>query len=165
LLTFELNVDATKTREGKTMKIASIIARSLLGVIFVVFGSNMFLHFIPMPPPPEGPARDFMTALFVSHYLYIVGAFEVAGGLLLLTGRWTPLGLALVAPVIVNILAFHVLMSPAGLGMATVVSALALFLVWHYRESFVGRVRPPQPSRREQPILNTRSQPAGAANS
>ena len=48
------------------MKIASIIARSLLGLIFVVFGSNMFLHFIPMPPPPEGPARDFMTALFVS---------------------------------------------------------------------------------------------------
>jgi hypothetical protein len=50
------------------------IARSLLGVIFVVFGSNMFLHFIPMPPPSEGPARDFMTTLFVSHYLYVVGA-------------------------------------------------------------------------------------------
>ena len=49
------------------MKIATIIARTLLGLIFVVFGSNMFLHFIPMPPPPEGPARDFMTALFVSH--------------------------------------------------------------------------------------------------
>jgi len=54
------------------MKIATIIARSLLGLIFVVFGSNMFLHFIPMPPPPEGPARDFTTALFVSHYLYVV---------------------------------------------------------------------------------------------
>jgi putative oxidoreductase len=46
------------------MKIATIIARSLLGLIFVVFGLNIFLHFIPMPPPPEGPARDFMTALF-----------------------------------------------------------------------------------------------------
>src|SRR5215470_13274251 len=146
------------------MKIATIIARSLLGVIFVVFGSNMFLHFIPIPPPPEGPARDFMTALFVSHYLYIVGASQVAGGVLLLTGRWAPLGLTLLGPVIVNILAFHALMAPAGLGMATVVSALALFLVWRYRENFAGLVRPPQPARREQPILDVRSQPATAAD-
>ena len=94
------------------MKIATIIARSLLGVIFVVFGSNMFLHFIPMPPPPEGPARDFMTALFVSHHLYVIGALQLAGGLLLLAGRWAPLGLTLLGPIIVNILAFHVFMSP-----------------------------------------------------
>ena len=147
------------------MKITTIIARSLLGVIFVVFGSNMFLHFIPMPPPPEGPARDFMTALFVSHYLYLVGAFEVAGGLLLFTGRWTPLGLALLGPVIVNILAFHALMAPAGLGMAIVVSALALFLVWRYRENFAGLVRPPQPAQPQQSILDARSQQAAAANS
>jgi len=73
------------------MRIASIIARSLLGLIFLVFGSNMFLHFIPMPPPPEGPARDFITALFVSRYLYVVGALQIAGGVLLLTGRWVPL--------------------------------------------------------------------------
>jgi putative oxidoreductase len=116
----------SKKRKGETMKIATIIARSLLGVIFVVFGSNMFLHFIPMPPPPEGPARDFMTALFVSRHLYVIGALQVAGGLLLLTGRWLPLGLTLLGPVIVNILAFHVLMAPAGLGMAIVVSARAI---------------------------------------
>ena len=66
------------------MKIATIIARSLLGLIFVVFGSNMFFQFIHMPPPPEGPAREFMTALFLSHYLYVVGALQVAGGVLLL---------------------------------------------------------------------------------
>ena len=65
------------------MKIASIIARSLLGLILVVFGANMFLNFIYMPPPPEGPAREFMTALFLSHYLYIVGAVQVVGGLIL----------------------------------------------------------------------------------
>jgi putative oxidoreductase len=147
------------------MKIATIIARSLLGVIFVVFGSNMFLHFIPMPPPPEGPARDFMTALFVSHHLYVIGALQLAGGLLLLAGRWAPLGLTLLGPIIVNILAFHVFMSPGGLGMATVVSALALFLVWRYRENFAGLVRPPQPARREKPIVDARSQPAAAANS
>ena len=123
------------------MRIASIIARSLLGLIFVVFGSNMFLHFIPMPPPPEGPARDFMTALFVSRYLYLVGALQIAGGLLLLTGRWLPLGLTLLGPVIVNILCFHVLMAPAGLPMAMAVSALALFLLWRYRENFAGIVK------------------------
>jgi len=129
------------------MKIATIIARSLLGLIFVVFGSNMFLHFIPMPPPPEGPARGFMTALFLSHYLYVVGALQVVGGVLLFTGRWTPLGLALVGPVIVNILCFHLLMAPAGLPMAIVVSLLALFLLWRYREHFAGLVKStPTPS-------------------
>ena len=123
------------------MKIATVIARSLLGLIFVVFGSNMFLHFIPMPPPPEGPAREFMTALFLSHYLYVVGTLQVVGGFLLFTGRWTPLGLTLVGPVIVNILCFHLLMAPAGLPMAIVVSLLALFLLWRYREHFAGLVK------------------------
>ena len=123
------------------MKIATIIARNLLGLIFVTFGLNMFLNFIPMPPPPEGPAREFMTALFVSHYLYVVGALQVVGGLILLSGRWIPLGLTLLGPVIVNIVCFHVLMAPAGLPMALVVSFLALFLLWRYREPFVGLVK------------------------
>ena len=123
------------------MKIATIIARSLLGLIFVTFGLNMFLHFIPMPPPPEGPAREFMTALFISHYLYVVGALQVVGGLILLSGRWIPLGLTLLGPVIVNIVCFHVLMAPAGLPMALVVSFLALFLLWRYREHFAGLVK------------------------
>jgi uncharacterized membrane protein YphA (DoxX/SURF4 family) len=123
------------------MKIATIIARSLLGLIFVVFGSNMFLHFIPMPPPPEGPARDFMTALFVSHYLYVVGALQVVGGVLILSGRWVPLGLTLVGPVIVNIVCFHALMAPSGLPMAIGVSALAGFLLWRHRGNFAGVVK------------------------
>ena len=123
------------------MKIVTIIARSLLGLIFVVFGSNMFLHFIPMTPPPEGPARDFVMALFVSHYLYVVGAVQVVGGVLLLIGRQVPLGLTLLGPVIVNILCFHVLMAPAGLPMAIVVSLLALFLLWRYRDHFAGLVK------------------------
>ena len=123
------------------MKIATIISRTLLGLVFVVFGLNMFLHFIPSPPPPEGPARDFVMALFVSHYLYVVGAVQVVGGLILLSGRWVPLGLTLLGPVIVNILCFHVLMAPSGLPMAIVVSALALFLLWRYREHFAGLVK------------------------
>jgi len=123
------------------MKIATIIARTLLGLIFVVFGLNMFLHFIPSPPPPEGPARDFIMALFASHYLYVIGALQVAGGVLLLLGRQVPLGLTLLGPVIVNILCFHLLMAPAGLPMAIVVSLLALFLLWRYREHFAGLVK------------------------
>ena len=123
------------------MKIATIITRSLLGLIFVVFGANMFLNFIHMPPPPEGLAREFFTALFMSHYIYVIGALQVVGGLLLFTGRWTPLGLTLVGPVIVNIVAFHALMAPAGLPMAMVVSLLALFLLWRYREHFAGLVK------------------------
>jgi putative oxidoreductase len=132
------------------MKAATIIARTLLGAIFVVFGTNIFLNFIPLPPPPAGPARDFMTSLFVSHYLYLVGALQIAGGALLLTGRWAPLGLTLLGPVIINILAFHLLMFPEGIGMPVLVSALALFLLWRYRENFAGIIKPlPQPSRRE----------------
>ena len=123
------------------MKIATIIARSLLGLIFVTFGLNMFLNFIPLPPPPEGPAREFMTALFMSHYAYVVGALQVVGGLILLSGRWVPLGLTLLGPVIVNIVCFHVLMAPAGLPMAFVVSFLALFLLWRYHGYFAGLVK------------------------
>jgi uncharacterized membrane protein YphA (DoxX/SURF4 family) len=123
------------------MKTATIISRVLLGLIFVTFGLNTFLNFIPMPPPPEGPARQFMTALFMSHYVYVVGALQVVGGLILLSGRWIPLGLTLLGPVIVNIVCFHVLMAPAGLPMALVVSFLALFLLWRYRGHFAGLVK------------------------
>src|SRR5439155_8682639 len=122
------------------MKIATIISRVVLGLIFVMFGLNMFLNFIHMPPPPEGPAREFMTALFTSHYLYVVGALQVAGGLIQLSGRWVPLGLTLLGPLIVNILCFHVLMAPAGLPMAILVSLLALFLLSRYRGYFAGLV-------------------------
>jgi len=142
------------------MKIATIIARSLLGLIFVVFGSNMFLHFIPMPPLPEGPARDFMSALFGSHYLYAVGALQVVGGFLLFTGRWTPLGLTLVGPVIVNIVCFHAFMAPAGLPLPMVVSGLALFLLWNCRKNFPGILAgapAPSDSHSQQITASTRS--------
>ncbi|HEX4122352.1 MAG TPA: hypothetical protein VH619_17185 [Verrucomicrobiae bacterium] len=125
------------------MKLATIIARSLLGLVFVVFGLNVFLHFIPMPPLPPGPARDFLTVLFVSRYVYVIGVLQVVGGLLLFTGRWSPLGLTLIGPVIVNIVCFHALMAPAGLPLAIIVSALAVFLLWRYRGNFAGLVKAP----------------------
>jgi putative oxidoreductase len=124
------------------MKIATIIARSLLGLLFVVMGLNIFLNFIPMPPPPEGLARNFMMALFASHYFWVVGALEFVGGALLLTRRYPPFGLTLLGPVIVNILCFHLFMLPSGLPLAIVVAALALFLLWHHREHFTGLVKP-----------------------
>src|SRR2546430_13289722 len=124
------------------MKIATIIARVLLGLIFVVFGSNIFLHFIPMPQPPPGLVGDFTKALFVSHYLHVVAVFQIVGGLLLLIGRFVPLGLVLLAPVIVNIDLVHILMEPSGLPMAAVVSILLVFLIWRYRDAFAGILRP-----------------------
>src|ERR1700690_1130492 len=119
------------------MKIATIIARTLLGLIFVVFGLNAFLHFLPMPMP-KGDAGTFMGILFSSHYLYAVKCFEISGGLLLLSGRFTALGLTLVGPVIVNILFFHIFLDPAGLPMGLVLAALSLFLLWRHRNSFAG---------------------------
>ena len=123
------------------MKIVVIIARVLLGLMFVVFGLNGFLQFMKMPPP-EGLAGDFIKAMFVSHYFYIVSALQVAGGLLLLVGRFVPLGLTLLGPVIVNILLFHIFLEPKSLPMAIGVSVLALIVLWGYRASFAGLVRP-----------------------
>ena len=122
------------------MKILTIIVRSLLGLIFVVFGLNAFLHFIPMPPP-EGLAGDFMKALFVSHYFYLVAVLQIAGGAILLLGRFVPLGLTLLSPVIVNILLFHIFLQPAGLPLAVVVGVFALFLLWAHRQAFSGLIK------------------------
>jgi hypothetical protein len=75
-------------KKKNCMKVATIIVRSLLGLMFTVFGLNIFFDFMPMPSPPEGPARNFTMALAVSHYFYVIGALEVAGGALLLAGRF-----------------------------------------------------------------------------
>ena len=123
------------------MKLIATIARILLGCVFVFFGLNIFLQFLHMPPPPSGPAGDFAMALFVSHYIYVVGALQVIGGVLCLVGRFVPLGLTLLGPVIVNILLFHILLVPAGLPLAMVVSALALIVLWQHRAAFAGLVK------------------------
>ena len=122
------------------MKAAILIARILLGLVFVVFGSNAFLHFIKMPPM-EGPSAAFMGAMFSTGYLQFVAALQVIGGLILLLGRYLPLGLTLLGPIIVNIDLFHVCMDRSGLPMAVIVSALALFLLWSQRSAFAGLVR------------------------
>jgi putative oxidoreductase len=124
------------------MRIVTIIARILLGLIFVVFGSNAFFHFLPMPPPPPNLAGDFVKVFVGSGYVCVVGGMQVLGGLLLLIGRFVPLGLTILAAVIFNILVFHALMEPEGLGPGVVVTILELFLLWSYRERFAGILRP-----------------------
>jgi hypothetical protein len=122
------------------MKTVALICRVLLGFVFVVFGSNIYFHFLKMPPP-EGQAGAFMGAMFGSGYMYAVAAFQVVGGLILLTGRFIPLGLTLLGPVIVNIMFFHIFLAPAGLPLAIVVSVLALVLLYYHRQSFAGLVK------------------------
>ena len=122
------------------MKILTIIARSLVGLIFIVYGANAFLHFIPMAPP-EGLAGDFMKALSVSHYYYVVAVLQIAGGALCVIGRFVPLGLTLLGPVIVNILLFHTFLRHPGWQLAAIVAVLALFLLWANRSAFAGLIR------------------------
>ena len=119
------------------MRTASTIARYLAGLIFLVFGLNGFLHFIPFPPP-EGVAGQFMGALYVSHYLWVIFAFQVIAGVFLLTNRYVPLAVAILAPVIVNILTFHVLMAPSGLPLALFVAAVWTVIFVDVRPAFSG---------------------------
>ena len=119
------------------MKIASVISRYLLGLIFLVFGLNGFLHFIPMPPP-EGLAAQFGGAIFASHYWVVIFGLQVLGGLLLLLNRFVVLALVLLGPVIVNILFFHLLMAPEGIPLAAVVVVLWLILVVRYKQYLAG---------------------------
>src|SRR5437762_13269791 len=95
-----------------TMKIATIIARILLGLIFVVFGSNAFLHFIPMGPRPPGLAGEYFHAFAASGQVYVIGALQVIAGVLLLIGRFVPLGLTILGAIIVNIWLFHTFLAP-----------------------------------------------------
>jgi len=119
------------------MKILTNISRFLLGPIFVVFGLNGFLHFIPMPPP-SGVAGQFFGALFVSNYLVPIFALQLVSGVLLLVNRFVPLALTILAAIIVNILLFHLLMNPAGLGLAFVVTVLWSVVFASVRSAFAG---------------------------
>ncbi len=124
------------------MKYVIVIVRVLLGLLFAVFGSNAFLHFIPMPEM-HGQAGAFITALASSGYLYVIAVLQVLGGLCLLLGaRFVPLGLTLLGPVIVNIVLYHLFLDTQGLPMAIVVAALSLFLLWIYRFKFPAIFQP-----------------------
>ena len=118
------------------MKIITAIARYLLGLMFLVFGSNMFFHFIPMGPMPTGLAGQFSAALFAAHYFYVVCAIMVVSAVLLLANRFVGLGLTLLGPVLFNILTFHLLMNPGGIGAGAFATLLWLLVAWQHRIVF-----------------------------
>jgi uncharacterized membrane protein YphA (DoxX/SURF4 family) len=117
------------------MKTAVLIARILLGIIFVVFGLNGFVPFLPQPEMPQG-ANAFFGALAASGFMLpLLFATQIVGGALLLLGL-VPLGVLVLTPVIVHIVAFHVFLAPGGLPLAIVVAALGLFLAWTHRRAY-----------------------------
>jgi putative oxidoreductase len=120
------------------MKIASIVARYLLGLMFTVFGLNGFLNFIHQPPPTNPLALQFFGAIVASHFAAFLFAIQVLGGLLLLSGYFVPLALTLLAAVLYNILAFHLTMAPESIPGALVACVLWILVFLQYRESFKG---------------------------
>jgi len=120
------------------IRITSLILRVILGLIFVVFGLNGFLGFMPMPPM-EGAAASFMGALAATGYMFpLIKGTEIVAGALILSGRALPLGLVLLAPVLVNILAFHLVLTPGESGMAVALVVMSLGLAWIHRSAFRG---------------------------
>jgi len=117
------------------MKTAATVARYLLGVGFVVFGANAFFNFMPAPELPEKGAQ-FLGLMFESGYFNWVAILKIAGGLMLLLGRYVPLALTLLGPVLVNILLFHVSFDLAGIGLGAVFTVLWFVVFVHHKESF-----------------------------
>jgi putative oxidoreductase len=120
------------------MKIVFLIARLLLGLVFLVFGLNGFLNFLTMGPMPTGLAGQFIGALFLSHYYWVVAVLQIAGGLLLLVNRFVPLALVLLGPIIVNIICYHVFLNHSGAGLAAVVTLLWFIVFYGKRQYFSG---------------------------
>jgi putative oxidoreductase len=128
-----------KTIERKReMKIAVLIARLLLGLISLVFGLNGFLNFLNLGPMPTGLAGQFIGALALSHYYWVVAALQIIGGVLLLVNRFVPLALVLLGPVIVNIICYHVFLNHSGAVPAAVVTVLWLIVFYGNRQHFSG---------------------------
>ena len=120
------------------MKIAVTIARILLGAIFVLFGSNGFLHFIPIGPMPSGLAGQFLAVFVQSHWVLVVSAVQLVGGVLLLVNRYVPLALTILGPVVVNIICYHTLITSAGWLLAAVATLLWFVVFYWNRQYFSG---------------------------
>jgi len=120
------------------MKIVTLIARLLLGLISLVFGLNGFLNFLNMGPLPSGLAGQFIIALAASHYFWVVAGLQVVGGVLLLVNRFVPLALVLLGPVIVNIILYHVFLNRSGAQLAILVTILWFIVFYGHRQYFSG---------------------------
>ena len=131
------------------MKYAPHIAGALLGFLFVASSLVVLLNLVPeQPAPPEGsPAAMFMGAMMPTGYMTFVKVFELIGGILVAIPRLRNLGLLVLGPIILNILAFHVFITNgAGIFeppfMIPVICALTLYLLWAGRKAFAGLARP-----------------------
>lgn len=120
------------------MKITSLIARILLGFVFLVFGTNGFLHFLPQPPM-TGLAAQFVGALAASGFMSLF-ALQIVTAVLLLVNRYVPLALTLLGAVLVNIVLFHAFMAPPGLPLPVVLAVLWSLVVYRHRAAFRGIV-------------------------
>ena len=121
----------------KTKSIITLVARTLLGLVYFVFGINFFIPFIPSPPPMEGAAGAYMGGLFqAGYFLPLVKGIEVVGGVLLLTGFFVPLSIAVLASISLHIFLFHTILAPEGAPIGIVLLMLNLFLAWAYRQNF-----------------------------
>lgn len=128
-------------------KKAPTVARIVLGALFLLFGLNGFLQFLPMPPVPE-KAGAFLGALAATGYMFpLIKGTEVVAGILLLSGRFVPLALTVLAPVVVNILAYHAALAPEGLPLPIFLTVVGVYLAYAYRASFA-------------PVLDARAKPA-----
>ena len=119
------------------MRIAIMICRLLLGLMFFVFGLNNILGFMKMTPPDSPTALTFLTILHANHWMAFVGAIMTVAGLLLLVNRFVPLALTLLGPIVVNILLYHALLWPHGAVPAIVALVLELVLIAAYFRSFL----------------------------
>src|SRR5688572_13284184 len=126
---------------GLTMRIATLIARNLLGLAFLVFGLNYFLEFLPAPANTDPAIGAFLGAMVTGKVLALAKIVEIAAGLALLSNRFVPLALTLLAPILVNIALFHGVYDPAGLGLPVLLIALELWLAWSYRDAFAPMLR------------------------
>lgn len=119
------------------MRIAIVVARVLLGAVFLLHGSNVFLQFFALPPPPPGAAGTFVAGLAGSAYFFpFLGLSEAVCGVLLVAGRFVPLALVMLAPIVLHVLAFHVFLAPSGLLLALALVGLTAFVAIAYRDSF-----------------------------
>ena len=128
------------------MKIAALIAGILLGLLFIMSGVVVLLKLAPMPDLPEGtPMAHFMAAFVPTGYLTFVKVLEVVGGILVAVPLTRNLGLLVLGPILVNILAYHAFVMKGGLAepILLTICALALFLLWVERRAFFGLVRRP----------------------
>lgn len=127
---------------------AALVIRLLLGLAFLVFGLNGFLHFFSPPPPEANAAGTFLTGLMASGYIMpLMSAIEVVAAVMLLSGRYVPLALTLLAPILVNIVAFHIFLDLKGIGLGALLLVFDVFLAWAYRNAF-------------KPMLAARAQPS-----